>query len=338
LFAVCASASFYLHILSPLFVPVAVFAWLVWRKLNGGAQSPKAGLIAFGAVVIPYLPLVTWQLPSLLRGGPTGHPQYGLLSSLQSLALNWSLGLNAQLPFAADARWVWFAVGIFWITPPLVWAACQVGALTLPARRFGLALLPVVAWLMFAPFSLMAISVHMPLFEPRYVLWCAPALFVLIGLLLEHAIASTVPPKLAGVLAAIACTCTLVVSGLGIASQVRNAIRPDLRGAAAYLRVQLRPGDYVVYQIPYTQYSFEHYRVFAPRAIEGPFTNNRGDLNEVDAYMRAQLAGARRVWLVESEADMWDYQGMTRGWLERVWRVTQRQEFFTVVVTLHEKR
>ena len=83
LFIVSTSLSFYTHILSPLMLGVYL-AWaaLDWQRIKahwGGAS------LSLAALILPYLPLLWWQLPLLQRGFTSGHPFYPLKKEIELL-------------------------------------------------------------------------------------------------------------------------------------------------------------------------------------------------------------------------------------------------------------
>ena len=57
---------------------------------------------------MPYLPLLMWQAPTLLRGGGTGHTFFSLERMALVLLSDWSFGFgsNAPLFFMLQPAWV----------------------------------------------------------------------------------------------------------------------------------------------------------------------------------------------------------------------------------------
>ncbi len=342
LFTILTSCAFYTHILSPLFLPVAALAAIVW----GGWRSvlQRAPLLSAAALALPYLPLLAWQLPALLAGVSTGHPSYSTETIVLSLLLNWSHGLNLQLPWSNAAAWP--LVAAFWllwlliVLAPLMfgWQAkpdparycfstASAGALHRlgPNQRFWHTTV-LLAWLLLPIALLMLIQPRIQLFEPRYVLWCAPALAVLGGM----GIAAWPRWFAAGVT-----TLLVLLQLLGVAAQQAHVIRPDQRAAATALVARLLPEDALVYQIPYGAHSFRHYGVHAVREIDGPFVNGG---EQVDATLRAALGPSQRVWLVETEVEMWDAANQTRAWFEANWRPGEMLDFHGVRLSAWVRR
>ena len=365
-FVLATSASYYTHLLSPLFLPVALVAYVLWRP-PFTRLIQRDSVVALVLVSLPYIPLIIWQIPILLQGRSTGHPQYAFDILAQTLALNWSFGLQGFLP--AGMGTVWLLVALFWLSVPVVATLLALdtrlgysnivtqGPNPGHLKRSALLTLPIFLWLLLPPILLFIISLRSPVFEPRYVVWCAPALYLLLGALLtKDRVAQSTPntnamgdapdgihPSLPArrlpiTMAAIQLCILSTIALAGDLVQWNYPIRPDLRGAAEYMRVQLRQGDAVIYQIPYTAFSFEHYTVHPSVTIDGPFTNKSMDYKQVGNYLIPRLTSTLRVWLVESEAGLWDESGLARTWLEQTWRLSQHQEFFGVTISLFERK
>ncbi|NJM42557.1 MAG: hypothetical protein HC853_18355 [Anaerolineae bacterium] len=174
------------------------------------------------------------------------------------------------------------------------------------------------------------------MFEPRYVLWCAPALYVLVGAGIQGLGGRgwrLVQGACLGLLSSI--------SLLGLAAQTVQPIRPDLRGGAVFIANRWQPGDPLVFQIPYNKYGFEYYLarhspLVARHFIEAPYTNYGMSLAEVAAELRRQLPPNRRVWLIETEPGMWDARGLVRQWFDDTLPLIERRSFNGVVISLHK--
>lgn len=343
LFVAAASLGCYTHLLTPLFLPVAGVFALAW--LPQTRRRWKGAVIALALCTLPYAPLVAWQLPLWLRGAASGHPFYPLDVMALSLLYNWSIGLSSRTPFDIGAPAVWLGILSFSATAALgVCAAYQ---------RRQWAVSGVVAWLIVPTALVFLVSLRVPVFQPRYLLWCAPALYVLAGLGIEwlwrrHALTAGLAVMWLG-----------AFSAWGIFAQAAFPIRPDLRGAAQHVAAQLGPDDRLVFQIPYTRYGFQYYLPFfspgqpvdaapAPddglstlaglrqRIVEGPYTNNGGTPASVDAALRPLIRPGQRVWLIEAEAPMWDAQGLTRAWFDQRLRLLSRRDFRGVTVSLYD--
>lgn len=295
-FVAAASAGFYMHLLFVVFVPVALVCWLVW----GGGRGKRAAAAAFACLTLPYAPLAAWMAPAWLAGFDTGHPAYPLGTALFTLGYNWTLGLGDLASLGLDWRWGAAAMGVFG-------ALAAVGA-----ARVGARALPWLAWLCLPAALVLLISLRAPVFEPRYVLWSAPALYILAG-------ASVARPGGWGPLRALCAAAAIALSALGMIAQLAQPIRPDARAAAAFVRERAKPGDAFVFQMPYARHAFDHYwrgEVAGPR-LDGPYTNDGTSAEGAGAELRGATALATGVWLIEIEPELWDRRGLARAWLEQ---------------------
>ncbi len=290
-FGLAALAAMYVHVLSPLFLPVAIV--LIWATRRVGERFPWAALV-LGLLVA--LPLAIPLGPVLMRGADFGHSAAAVDEVVARLFSLWSFGVArpsaAGLPDAlADIAGLTAAGLAAW------------GAARLPTRP-ALALL---AWSAIPAGLLILLSSRVPLFEPRYLLWAAPSLYLLLGALLAG-LRGPIRAILAGALGIICCA--------GLYAQAAAPIRPDLRGAAAIVRAGYEQSDAIVYVMPYARYAFDHYLGDAPRTdVDGGYTNGgAGALREPP--LPAAVLRSPHIWLVETEAWQWDAAGLNRAWLD----------------------
>lgn len=162
-------------------------------------------------------------------------------------------------------------------------------------------------WLLAPPVLLLAAGSFVPLYDPRYILFCVPALAVLAGGGLDALAARahlTAAHPVAGIVAAVA-----IAGALGIPSQVAyrgdDGHGDDIRLATRIVAGHQRPGDAVLYQPPWWRqiaaaypYGFSQLTdVSLARTPEqaGNFTGVQVPV----AAARERLRAVRRVWLVE---------------------------------------
>ncbi len=294
-FGLAGLAAVYTHVLSPLFLPAgAALAWAVAPRALGRRFYWRAAVIA----IVVCLPLAISLGPVWLRGADFGHSPAGLdvivSRALELGAFGVSRPADLSLPEAlAD-----------------VFGLAMLGLAALGvALRPGRISLALVAW-MALPVALLAlVSARVPLFEPRYMLASAPAMYLLIGAAL-----AALRPSAARAAAA---ATVLAILTVGLAAQAAAPIRPDLRGAAAWVARRATPGDVVVYVLPYARFSFDHYLPGLDRLdVEGAYTN--AGVEDVALALALFPASNRagQIWLVETEAWMWDVAGRNRAWLE----------------------
>lgn len=346
-FILAASFSFYVQLLSPLFLVIAVIFFLaMWPQSKWHVAG---GLIALALLTLPYVPLAIWQVPTLLQGGNIGHAFYPFDVIALTLASNWTVGLDGRAPLlnlpAPDvwvtlARYAVFALFALLIAYGLVEAARLARIDTDERARFKLQL-ATLAWLLLPTLLVFALSTRLPIFQPRYVLWSAPALYLLTGAALARLLADARVGRLA---AGLALTVLSAISLSGFASQIVNPIRPDLRGASAFIASAAELGDVIVFQIPYGRFGYEYYvqragaRVDPTQIIEAPYTNYGMSEDEVEAALLPAIGTASRVWLYETEPAMWDQRGLVRDWFDRALTPLARREFRGVSVGLYAPR
>jgi 4-amino-4-deoxy-L-arabinose transferase-like glycosyltransferase len=360
IFVVSVSFGYYVHLLTPLFISVAVIFYFAWYPR---ARSHWRGaVIAFAACTLPYVPLAIWQLPTLIAGSVTGHDFYTLDVMVVKLLYNWSVGVGdtflPRIPSSFALLGILASVGVALVglfgaiirRKDMPIPICMPQTTELTARQSAIA---VLAWALVPAVLTYLISTRAPVFEPRYLLWCAPALIILIA------------RGVAGMRRALPMVTVLLfalLSGInliGWVSQVVYPIRLDVRGMTQYVASAMAPGDLFVFQIPYMRYGFEYYLPsFTPQApleggplapdglrtvdglrdrlIEAPYTNGGATPDDVTAAMKPLTERTPRIWLIESESTMWDERGMVRAWYEEHMKVAAHRELHGVVVTLYE--
>ncbi len=177
------SLAAYTHLLAALIVPVQI-VWLVllpwtgrpWRRVGAAA----AYLVA---LVLPYVPFLRWAPQMWTSGFQTGHPFVPLGEIVQILAGAFSRGVLGIKPVSLLPYLVTLAAGI------VLWPLLGAGRIEGPlregperlwrtphrgrARRGSVALL--LAWLVLPPLLIYLVSLGMPIFTDRYLIWAMPA-------------------------------------------------------------------------------------------------------------------------------------------------------------------
>ncbi len=365
-FTIAVSVGYYVHLLTPLFLAVAAVLFAAWWPR--ARHHWRGALIALAICTVPYIPLAIWQIPTVLAGMNTGHIAYSLDAVLYTLVYNWSVGLSNQMPAGIPANVTWLAilcytgavsiavVAGFWFAKPRSAghrnghaAQAAAGAASVMGSVLGM-----LAWLLLPALIIFLISLRAPVFEPRYVLWSAPALYILAA----YGLSCLMPrlPLAGGMLAVLISLASLI----GLAAQFEFPIRPDLRGAAQAVASQMQSDDLFVFQIPYTRYGFEYYLPqevmnpslesgpmpadglrtlagFRGRIVEAPFTNGAASVADVAAALQPLEARSPRIWLIESEAAMWDRRALVRAWFDQNMAVVWRGTLRGITVTLYGK-
>ncbi len=144
-------------------------------------------------------------------------------------------------------------------------------------------------------------------------------------------------------LAVVVLAVLIITNSTGIWTQATMPFKSDFRSAAQAIGRDLQPTDAIVFQIPYVQYTFDYYFRRPYHVLSGLYTNQPGPNNgylDSDAAVSAQvqqlLANQTTVWLVWSEASMWDQRDLLRRWLNEHGRVTFQAEYPQVQVTRYE--
>ena len=130
---------------------------------------------------------------------------------------------------------------------------------------------------------------------------------------------------------------------LSAGAQTVQPIKSDFRSAARFVLTHRQDDDPLVYQIPHIRYTFSYYASGRndpndPLLLgtDGLYTN--GGMSEAEAADRMARGtdGARAVWLIASEASMWDQRGLTERWLAAHGTPTLHADFERVSVTRYE--
>lgn len=359
-FVAAVSLAFYVHLLSPLFLAVAlIFLLLWWRRTR---LHWIGAVISFALCTIPYVPMAAWQLPTFIQGLATGHEFLQLDLMLSSLLINWSVGLSASRMQGVSDAFVISAVVFFVVIDCLgLWATASTwtpkGVPDIKHADSTIlfrSAIGVFVWLLLPVLLVYVISLRAPVFQPRYLLWSAPALYILIGIGISWLMTRAR-------VAAIVCLALVVLISLyGTIAQWTIPLRPDVRGAARIMALNMQLDDIAFFQIPYTRYGFLYYvprfnaelpidlipnrndglmsvQGLREKFIDAPYTNRNVTPDDVIAYLAPLVGDAKRVWLVESEASMWDERQMARQWFDGNLRLALTEELHGVRVTLYEK-
>ncbi|MBO9371231.1 MAG: hypothetical protein J7575_09125, partial [Chloroflexi bacterium] len=185
-------------------------------------------------------------------------------------------------------------------------------------------------WLTVPLLVIWLISLRQPLFTDRYLIWCAPAFYLLAGQGWAVLKKTTKTRRHEGknffnFVSWCLCGLIFLIFALNLHAQATVPIKSDVRAAAAYVEARYQPGDLLIFQIPHIRYTFDYY--FGPTDYlwaDGLYTNHRAEggtyrLSEEAAgrWMALIVGNRARVWLVASEVEMWDERNLVQGWLER---------------------
>ena len=281
----------YIHVLSVLLVPLQI-VWLLliprWRR------RWRSYLAALAFLILPYLPLVWWQWTLLTDADfNTGYA----FVSLQRLLLTLFV---AQVEGIAPRPGVWiFAPAIFLLLAALFYA-----------RQWPRARQLTMTWWLLPPLGVFAISLFSPVFTDRYLIWTLPAMLLLVA---AGAYAVGKQHRWLAVLAVGVLVGVQLWSGW---RQVAEPIKSDFRAAAAYVKSNRQSDDVTLFLIPYIRHTYQYYDPGPYPWIDASYANREADAKHLPARLEAQTQDYTGIWLIQSEADFYDQQGLTRAWLD----------------------
>lgn len=309
---VATSLCMYLHILTALLIPLESGLLLVWMLYPPHPPRHKwlEALLSLACLTLPYLPLLTWQLPLAFQPQQTGYPTFTLAEMVHTLAYGFAVGVVGHS-----------AGGVLLI--PLALMTC-VGVVFGAARwpdRLALAL-----WIVWPILALALVSTWRPMFTDRYLIWIGPAWYLLAALGLAALWRySRLWVAMLAIPLAMAC-------GWGVYMQAAQPVKSDFRAAAHYVDQRAGPDDLFIFQIPHVRYTFDYYYPRAFLWADGLYTNYGMSDAQVDAQMRALIGDHRQVWLIASEMPMWDQNLQVFNWLESNARRVEVSRFMLVDV------
>lgn len=259
IFVLVTVLSFYTHILAPLMLPVYVgWGYLQRRQLRG---QWLYGVIAILVLMVPYLPLIWWQVPLLLNQFESGHPFYTFSEQISLLLHLYSVGI-LRTSFRIWPMILMAFLGIVGLIVPnvapylrqdhtthivtpsintdstarhknLLDAPSNVPVLnTLPDIRFHLGM-----WLIIPMLLVSLISLRVAVFEDRYLIYLAPAYAMLVAVginVIRHRLRWLAWALIAGVI------------GFSLWSgwlQSWQIIKPDFRAAANYIEAHIKASE-----------------------------------------------------------------------------------------------
>jgi mannosyltransferase len=323
-YVVLVAASMYVHLLAVLVLPFHVLLFFVrWEQYR---SRWKEWLTTFLILTVPWLPLLRWEIPLLLRPFTTGHQFYSLPSMLTILLFSFSLHTAPQRSVLAIALYVFLLLGglLLYVRRAVPGGRASLRAV-LESRRESV----ILGLYLFVPVvSLFLISLGMPIFTDRYLITVVPPFLLLLscGVI-------AVRERSSGL--AVACLGLVLVSNLYVvALQGHTKIKSDFRSAAQYVEEDGR-GDLMVFLIPQGRSVFDYYYDGQFAWADAPYTNGGLDPAGVARSMEEATDGHEEVWLIVSEAELWDSQGLVQDWFESNSTLLGKHSFTRVDVYLY---
>jgi len=331
----------YVHLLSVLLIGVEIACFLIAYILRPPTRRQLLPALAMLALLtLPYLPLARWQIKLWSRPAfQTGHPFVPLRTMLTVLLWGFSRGIQGDSSLWTLTPFVFLLLA----GALLAWEGggeCQgegaqekLGELREAeeagrARALDLrvAICGLLCWLALPALGIYLISLHKPLFADRYLLWTAPAFYLLLALGLTAAWRRWRP-------LAIVLLMLIVALNLQAAwSQAHTLIKSDFRHAVAYVEPRRTPDELLLFLMPYIRHTYAYYAEDPTPWADAPYTNAGATEEEVDAELSRLIRGHPAIWLIASEAEMWDRRGLIPAWLEAHGRRTDEADFVRVHV------
>lgn len=186
--------------------------------------------------------------------------------------------------------------------------------------------LVLLGWLFFPIVLVYLISLRAPVFEPRYLIFVAPAFYLL------TASGVMALARISRAAAGLALALILSFSLLSVWVQAITPIKSDFRAAAEYVMARRQKSTPIMFQMPYVRHTFDYYFEGDYIALEGPWTNQGIAETQVEGVMAGLLEDYPEVWLVASESRLWDSRGLTQTWLDQNGRLIESASFALVDV------
>ena len=319
------------HVLGTLLIPVMVSLFFVWWPIS--RRQWRQALVALGGTLLPGILVARWVFSLLVRGGNIGHPfiplpemfttmLYAFSQGILDIGGLWPVGLVVFALLAGSTLWPHTDV-LSWL-----WGIARGERGPLEGRPQGehRYVLAAWVWMVLPVLGLFAISLRVPMFVDRYLIWIGPALYLLVARGLDQV------RRRSALLSSLCLAAILVGYGWGVWAQSSMPIKSDFRAASAYVRQHRQPEDLILFHISYVRQTFEYYYGDSSPATGGVPTDERTTGEAVDAAMRDRTDGYDVVWLVLSEPEMWDQRGMTVAWLDAYANPEMRGDFERVSV------
>jgi mannosyltransferase len=310
------SLCLYVHVLAALIVPLEALFFVVWWPRYRARW--RGWLAAMATLTLPYLPLALWEISALFSDFTTGHKFVPLPQMLTTLLQAFAQGLWPV--------YNWLAIVVFVFLLLAGTSLSGEGG----DQRVWRTVVALLLWLFVPIVGVYLISLEMPIFLDRYLIWIAPAFY----LLTARGMIET--GRRSRLLAAVTVVTIMILNSRGLRWQARTPIKSDFRAAAAYVSQHRTPDELIIFHISYVRPTFEYYYGDSSPYADGIPTDANTTEAWLNAAMEAQTRGYDAVWLCYSEAPMWDEREMVKAWLERNGRRTHHAAFTRVEVSRYE--
>jgi len=336
----------YVHLLSVLLIVVLVFWYAVeWAQRPAARRQIGPMLLMLALLTLPYLPIVRWQLVLWLQTSfQTGHAAASLATMLTSLLWGFSRGVQSD-----SSLWT--------LLPPVFvllagsalgwgrkdraareWEGAGQDSIARDSVRQSVAsfhppkfsVVRLLLWLLLPILAIYLISLRKPLFTDRYLIWIAPAFYLLLARGLWEV------RRRWRALAVALGTVLLALNIQAWWGQTHTIIKSDFRAASAFVEERRAPDDLLLFITPYVRHSYSYYGGQSLSWADPPYTNSGAAQAEVAAEMARLTDDHPVVWLIRSEEDMWDRRSLAQAWLETHGVLNESAEFVRVQVSRYD--
>jgi mannosyltransferase len=319
--------AFYSHILAVLVIPVEIL-WF-WLTPHRHIKAWIGGGLALLLLSVPYIPLFAWQMPMVFATRETGYPDYTFSEMVTALLSGWTNGIYT-------GAWTGGRITNFIMVYACVFALTGIFAgIYYHFRQFG----KLLVWLLVPMTIVWAISLRNPLFTDRYLIWCAPAFTMLV------AYGLTCLGKIKSIYMWVACTVAVLTTFPALYSQSTIPIKPQFSKAVEYINSHHEKQELLLFQIPYNARVYEFYaRNIVYTHEDAPYTNWKDSARRYtvdESYVQQEMSRLLRqysqIWLVYSEAKLWDERELVRNWLDKHWKLVDEKHFQGVSLFMYRR-
>jgi 4-amino-4-deoxy-L-arabinose transferase-like glycosyltransferase len=329
----------YVHLLAVLLIVVEVAWFLIACIVRPRSRRQIVPMLLMLAMLtLPYLPMIRWQIKLWQRPAfQTGHPFVPLATILSTLLWGLSRGVQGNSP-------LWTLIPFLFLLLTGIVLSWREGkdasdeAAAGPVHSSFVIRHPLsaighwalISWLALPVLGIYLVSLHKPLFTDRYLIWIAPAFYLLLA---------------AGLMAvwrrwrplAILLLALIVPLNLQAAwGQAHTNIKSDFRDVVAYVEQRRAADEPLLFLMPYARHTYAYYADDPTPQIEAPYTNSGATESDVDAELSRLTRGHSAIWLIASEVEMWDRRGLVAAWLEARGTLTDEAEFTRAHVARYE--
>ncbi|TAK36683.1 MAG: hypothetical protein EPO21_01765 [Chloroflexota bacterium] len=335
-YVVVTSLSLYVHF---FFALVVVFEGVLFVMGYGRWKTARRSwAVAYAILTLPYLPLAIWQWPTLMHPPVTAYPFLDLGGIMSVLIFAWSTNSGPIPVLFPLVVFVFLLLAGLVLYPGVeasggVVRAGSTGGILDSVRsalsvRDNVAIL--VAYLAIPVIGFYLVSLRLPLFTDRYLIIVSPAFYLLL------ACGLVAVKQRSRSFWGVSLVFVLVACASSIWSQSHTKIKSDFKSAAQYFAAHSDGSEPILFLMPYVQQTFSYYYRSPLVALPVPYTNWGLTSEHVANQMVNELSGDRGIWLLESEAELYDANGLVRAWLDQNYRLVESASFARVILYHYE--